>query len=62
MTISFEKEKLFHAINLLSLLYQSPYYVIILLTVGIYPSTRNSTEGPLIRKVSELLLLLFSHK
>ena len=35
--------------DLLSLLYQSPYYIIILLTECIYPPTRNSREGPLIR-------------
>ena len=34
---------------LLSLLYQLPYYIIIFLTVCVYPPTRNSREGPLLR-------------
>ena len=31
---------------MLSLLYQLPYYIIIFLTVCIYPLTRNSRDGP----------------
>ena len=34
---------------LLSLLYQLPYNIIIFLTVCVYPPTRNSREGPLLR-------------
>ena len=47
--------------DLLSLQYELLYYIIIFLTVCIYPPTRNSREGPLPRYVSELSPLLFSH-
>ena len=47
----------------LSILYQLPYYIIIiLLTVCIYPPTRNSRERTLQKYVSDLFQLSFSHK
>ena len=47
----------------LSILDQLPYYIIIIfLTVFIYPPTINSREQPLLKDVSELFQLLFSHK